>query len=142
MYYIYHIPGVKIGCTDNIAQRMKAQEFSDWEILEKYRNIYTASKREIELQKEYGYTIDQTPYWHTAKMWKYSKGKPKPNHPGPSKKTQSKGGKGHRHLTFDQAEEIRSKYVPRKYTANMLAEEYKVLPTTIRKIIYGQYYLD
>ena len=73
MYYIYHIPGKKIGCTDNLQRRMKQQEFSEWEILEKYRNIYTASKREIQLQREYGLPVDQIPYWQTRKNQLQSK---------------------------------------------------------------------
>jgi hypothetical protein len=28
MYYIYHIPGVKIGCSQNIKNRIKQQKFS------------------------------------------------------------------------------------------------------------------
>lgn len=54
MYYIYHIPNVKIGCTTNPKKRVKAQGYKEWEILETHKCIDTASKREIELQKEYG----------------------------------------------------------------------------------------
>ena len=68
------------------------------------------------------------------------RGKPKP-WAKPSKEAQSKGGKGHRYLTFEQAEEIRAKYVPRKYTAKMLAEEYGVKPRVIFKIIYKESYI-
>lgn len=71
-YYIYHIPGVKIGCTDNIERRVSRQGFSDYEILEEYTDIYKASEREIELQKKYGYKVDKTPYWKL--MPKNSKG--------------------------------------------------------------------
>ena len=66
-YYIYHIPGIKIGCTNQLEIRMRDQGFTEWEILESYRNIYTASKREIELQKEYKLPIDAIPYWKTIK---------------------------------------------------------------------------
>ena len=38
-YYIYHIPGVKIGCTSQLKIRMRKQGFTEWEILESYRNI-------------------------------------------------------------------------------------------------------
>jgi hypothetical protein len=58
MYYIYHIVGTKIGCTNNIERRMKQQGFTEYEILEKYEDIDMASKRERELQKQYGYRID------------------------------------------------------------------------------------
>lgn len=54
MYYIYHIEGVKIGCTKNLTRRMREQGFTEYEILETHTDIDTASKREIELQQEYG----------------------------------------------------------------------------------------
>ena len=63
MYYIYHIPGIKIGCTTNPKQRVeKRQGYAKYEILETHTDINIASKREIELQQEYGYKIDATPY--------------------------------------------------------------------------------
>ena len=40
-----------------------------------------------------------------------------------------------RKLTFDQAEEIRSKYMPYKYTLNTLADEYGVSMRVIRMIL-------
>lgn len=62
MYYIYHIPGIKIGCTSNIKRRIKEQNASNYEILEQHSDINIASKREIELQKEYGYKVDTLQY--------------------------------------------------------------------------------
>ena len=56
MYYIYHIPGVKIGCTKHIQKRIKQQGFTEFEILETHTDIDIASDREIELQKQYGYS--------------------------------------------------------------------------------------
>jgi len=55
MYKIYHIPGVKIGCTKHLTRRMREQGFTEYEILETHTDIDVASKREIELQKQYGY---------------------------------------------------------------------------------------
>jgi len=56
MYYIYHIPNVKIGCTINPKRRIvRDQGYTDYEILETHNCIDTASKREKELQDEYGY---------------------------------------------------------------------------------------
>ena len=55
MYTIYHIKGVKIGCTKHLSRRMKEQGFTEYEILEVHDDIEIASKREIELQNEYGY---------------------------------------------------------------------------------------
>ena len=63
MYYIYHISGVKIGCAEDVAVRTRKQNFTSYEILEEHTCIYEASKREIELQKEYGYKVDTIPYW-------------------------------------------------------------------------------
>ena len=65
MYYIYHIVGVKIGCTKNPQRRTKQQGFSSYEILETYDCIDRASQRELELQKQYGYKVDNTPYYQS-----------------------------------------------------------------------------
>ena len=67
MYYIYHIPGVKIGCSQNIKKRIQSQKFSHYEILEEHYDVYKASKREIELQKQYGYKVDRIPYYESLK---------------------------------------------------------------------------
>lgn len=64
MYYIYHIKGKKIGCTKNPKVRIKyAQKVNSYEIIEEHNCIYTASNREIELQKQYGYSVDKVPYY-------------------------------------------------------------------------------
>ena len=72
IYYIYHIPTYKwkngrigkIGCTKNPKVRItENQGYSDYEILEEHTDIMIASKREIELQKHYGYPLDKTPYF-------------------------------------------------------------------------------
>jgi hypothetical protein len=62
MYYIYHIPGVKIGCCQHIKNRMRQQKFSNYEIIEEHYDIAEASSREIQLQKQYGYKVDRIPY--------------------------------------------------------------------------------
>ena len=66
-YYVYHVPGIKIGCTSDLNKRMKDQGFTNWEILENHTDIYIASEREIELQKQYGYKIDSCLYWQSIK---------------------------------------------------------------------------
>lgn len=68
MYHIYHIKGIKIGCTTQPLQRTKKQGYTDYEILESYTDIMLASNREIELQKEYGYKIDTVPYYVTYNL--------------------------------------------------------------------------
>jgi hypothetical protein len=64
-YVIYHIPGKKIGVTNDLYNRVESQqgyEVGEYEILESSDDIDYISKREIELQKEYGYKVDLIPY--------------------------------------------------------------------------------
>ena len=64
-YIIYHIPGKKIGVTNDLYNRVECQqgyELGEYEILESSDDIDYISKREIELQKEYGYKVDLIPY--------------------------------------------------------------------------------
>ena len=49
---------------------------------------------------------------------------------------------GSRKLTQEQANEIRSKYMPRKYTQIDLAEEYGVTKLTIHRIIKNTFYSE
>jgi len=58
MYYIYHIPGVKIGCTKNLKSRIRVQGFTEYEVLEEHYDINIASDRERQLQRKYGYQVD------------------------------------------------------------------------------------
>jgi len=69
-HIIYHIKGKKIGCTQNLKYRMYRQGITnedEYEILETHTNAKVASVREQELQKEYGYRIDNIPYWKTIR---------------------------------------------------------------------------
>lgn len=68
MHYIYHIPGVKIGCTKDIATRMRKQGFSDWEILEQHVDPQVAGDREWELQDQYGFPRDAVHYTQLLEM--------------------------------------------------------------------------
>jgi ribosomal protein L37AE/L43A len=71
MYYIYHIEGIKIGCTSNIKSRLKkykSEGIFQFDIIETHTDIYKASEREMKLQKEYGYPVDHVPYYHSKKM--------------------------------------------------------------------------
>jgi len=64
-YIIYHIPGKKIGVTNDLYNRVECQqgyEVGEYEVLESSDDIDYISKREIELQKEYGYRVDLKPY--------------------------------------------------------------------------------
>ena len=66
MYSIYHIVGIKIGCSTQVVKRIKEQGFNNFEILEEHTDIYVASDREMDLQKQYGYKVDNIPYWQSA----------------------------------------------------------------------------
>ena len=65
IYYLYHIPGKKIGVTRNLNSRVTQQQgyFPDeYEVLDHSDDINYISKREIELQQSYGYKIDRVEY--------------------------------------------------------------------------------
>ena len=65
MYYLYHIPGKKIGVTRNLKNRvtlMQGYKETEYEVLEQSDDIDYISDREIELQKSYGYKRDRTLY--------------------------------------------------------------------------------
>jgi hypothetical protein len=62
MYYIYHIPGIKIGCSTEPNTRVEKQGYTEYEILETHIDIDIADIREKELQKEYGYKVDTATY--------------------------------------------------------------------------------
>ena len=65
MYYLYHIPGKKIGVTRNLRTRvtlMQGYKENEYEVLEQSKDIDYISDREIELQKSYGYKVDRQSY--------------------------------------------------------------------------------
>ena len=166
-YYIYEIPGVKIGCTDNVKRRVETvQGYTNYTILEQHTDVMEASRREIELQKKYGYPVDKAPYYksvsnpttegsikggklqgkknkesgHLARIWTFE--------------TRSKGGKisgkingkANRKLTFEQAEQIREKFQKmdggKLVRYDTLASEYNVSPSAIRFIIQNKSYTE
>ena len=64
-YYIYHIPGKKVGVTRNLKDRVTAQQgyaVTEYEVLDSSTDIDYISKREIELQQSYGYKVDRKLY--------------------------------------------------------------------------------
>jgi len=67
MYYLYHIPGKKIGVTRDLNTRVtliQGYKENEYEVLEQSDDINYISDREIELQKSYGYKVDRKPYKH------------------------------------------------------------------------------
>ena len=64
-YCIYHIPGKKIGVTNNLEERVTRQQGyteDEYEILDMSDDISYISHREIELQKQFGYRVDHKLY--------------------------------------------------------------------------------
>ena len=75
-YILYHIPGKKIGVTNDLYNRVECQqgyEVGEYEILESSEDIDYISKRELELQKEYGYRVDMKPYSELFNNNKFNK---------------------------------------------------------------------
>jgi len=70
-YYLYHIPGKKIGVTSNLNNRVTQQQGyhpDEYEVLDQSKDIDYISNRELELQKSYGYRVDHKPYKQLFKM--------------------------------------------------------------------------
>ena len=66
-YFIYHIPGKKIGVTCDLNKRVTLQQgysIGEYEVLEKSEDIDYISHKELALQKAYGYKIDRQLYKH------------------------------------------------------------------------------
>ena len=64
-YYIYHIPGKKIGVTTNLKSRVEDQQGygpGEYEVLAKRHDISGAAKYEAIYQRMYGYPVDIVPY--------------------------------------------------------------------------------
>ena len=71
MYYIYHIDGVKVGCTKNPAKRIKSEQgYSKYEILDKTKDIDVASRLEFFWQDKLGYKRDKRSYKETINNFK------------------------------------------------------------------------
>lgn len=65
MYFIYHVPGKKIGVTRNLKKRVEiAQGYSagEYEVLEMSNDIHYVSQRERALQRLHGYKVDRDSY--------------------------------------------------------------------------------
>ena len=70
-YYLYHIPGKKIGVTRDLNSRVTQQQGygpDEYEVLDQSTDIDYISSRELELQKSYGYKVDLKPYNKLFKM--------------------------------------------------------------------------
>ena len=71
MYYLYHIPGKKIGVTCNLNRRVTLTQGygpDEYEVLDQSDDINYISEKEIELQKSYGYKVDRKKYNELVKL--------------------------------------------------------------------------
>tara|TARA_R110000796_G_C14249454_1_gene398379 strand:+ start:77 stop:508 length:432 start_codon:yes stop_codon:yes gene_type:complete len=141
IYYIYHIAGIKIGVTKDLKRRMRDQRFTEWNILEEHTDIMEVSNREIQLQKDYGLPVDKIPYWKTHALVSDSNKGVATRRRNGTLGNSGLDASAIRKLTFEQAEEIRSKYIPRKYTYQKLSDEYGVSIRSIELIIKNLIYL-
>ena len=65
MYYLYHIPGKKIGVTRDLNDRVTKQQGyapNEYEVLFSTEDIDDVSFMEIQLQKSHGYKVDRQSY--------------------------------------------------------------------------------
>ncbi len=73
MYYLYHIPGKKIGVTRDLNTRVtliQGYNPSEYEVLDQSDDIDYISDKEIELQKSYGYKVDRKKYKNVVNKMK------------------------------------------------------------------------
>jgi len=64
-YYLYHIPGKKIGITKDLKKRVEDQQGygpDEYYVIYEGEDIDNISRLEIQLQKQFGYRVDETPY--------------------------------------------------------------------------------
>ena len=64
-YYLYHIPGKKVGVTTDLKRRVEDQQGygpGEYEVIESSDDIDFISEGEIIMQKAFGYKVDQIPY--------------------------------------------------------------------------------
>jgi hypothetical protein len=64
-YYLYHIPGKKVGVTRDLEKRVIEQQgydYHEFKVLLESEDIEFISNMEIAYQLKYGYRVDETPY--------------------------------------------------------------------------------
>ena len=75
-YYVYHIPGVKVGCTTNLQRRVTDQQgynSDEYEVLLETKDINEASIKEQVSQLEFGYKKDLKLYKNLFKKQRMKK---------------------------------------------------------------------
>jgi len=64
-YYLYHIPGKKIGVTTDLYKRVECQQGygpEEYDVIMTTEDVDLVSKKERSLQKALGYRVDMKPY--------------------------------------------------------------------------------
>ena len=135
-FYIYEIPGVKNGAT-KMWKRRTSKNIQKYgiqpiliETIEGPDNIDTwklVGDREWELADQNGYPRGEH----------YLSIRVKSDHPN-----KSIAGKTARTTTMEIAEEIRSKYIPYKYSYGKLAKEYGLSVHTVTNIVLNRSYIE
>ena len=75
-YYVYHIPGVKVGCTTNLERRVTKQQgynSGEYEVLLETKDITEASTKEQVSQLKFGYKKDLKLYKNLFKKQRMKK---------------------------------------------------------------------
>ena len=130
MFYIYHIPGIKIGCSTEPNERVKRQGYTNFEILESHNEIEIAAKREIELRNEYGYKEDNVKTDYVQHYEYGRKGREAAKGLGAKSQIKNKIGmfgysKEERLLVNTKANIIRAKISAEKRSKAVLVYDYK-----------------
>ena len=64
-YYLYHIPGKKIGVTRDLKERVENQQdysSDEYDVIYSTEDIEEISANEISMQEALGYKVDKVPY--------------------------------------------------------------------------------
>ena len=145
-YYIYHIPGIKIGCTKNLESRNQ-QNFKKYQIepilietmegpdIEEYWQV--VGDREWELAEQYGYPRDT----HYRVIRKKPKKEGRIKAGSRPKPWLSVLNKEKRTLTRDQVLEVKALLKTGMYQ-HIVAEKIGCTRHTVMNINNGKYYKD
>ena len=144
-YYLYEIPGVKVGVTQDIERRQEEQKNKgSLIVLGEYTDIYQVSEKELELQAEKGYHVDKHPYWYTIKVQNKLSCTPEAKAKHKANNDFRKASIGStRKLTAEQVILIRELYKNNiSLTAADLARQFNVSLFTMTDVIRGNKYSE
>ena len=146
----------KIGVDSNYPARAKVQKLTDYSKMEEHDDIDVVGAREIELQiQHFGKRDNTLTYRQQVELLEKHRvvfnsetaaaaGRLAENRGTWSTGDQAARGRVKsvwRHsLTYDQVDEIKAKYIPKKYSQCRLAKEYGVSQSVISNIIRNKNY--